>query len=67
MKEPLAKRMRPETIDEILGQKQLVGENAVIRKCLEKQTFFSEKIAKKRKTWYNRYDVAFRVNARHDA
>lgn len=41
MKEPLAKRMRPETIDEILGQKQLVGENAVIRKCLEKQTFFS--------------------------
>ena len=41
MKEPLAYRLRPETIDDILGQKDLVGENGIIRKCLEKQTIFS--------------------------
>ena len=41
MKEPLAYRLRPETIDDILGQKDLVGENGIIRRCLEKQTIFS--------------------------
>ena len=41
MKEPLAYRLRPETIDNILGQKDLVGENGIIRRCLEKQTIFS--------------------------
>ncbi|MBQ6478771.1 MAG: replication-associated recombination protein A [Erysipelotrichaceae bacterium] len=41
MKEPLAYRLRPETIDDILGQKDLTGKDGVIRKCLEKQTIFS--------------------------
>ena len=41
MREPLAMRMRPEKLEDILGQKDLVGENGVIRKCLEKDTIFS--------------------------
>ena len=41
MREPLAFRLRPEKIDDILGQKELVGENGVIRKCLENDTIFS--------------------------
>ena len=41
MKEPLAFRMRPESLDDILGQAELVGENGVIRKCIENETIFS--------------------------
>ena len=41
MREPLAFRLRPETLDEIIGQKHLVGENGVIRKCLYNDTIFS--------------------------
>ena len=41
MKQPLAYRMRPSRLDEILGQKKLVGENGVIRKCIEQGTIFS--------------------------
>ena len=41
MREPLAFRLRPEKIDDILGQKDLVGENGVIRKCLNNDTIFS--------------------------
>jgi len=41
MREPLAFRLRPEKIDDILGQKDLVGENGVIRKCIENDTIFS--------------------------
>ena len=37
----MASRMRPETIDEILGQEKLVGKDGVIRKCLENDTIFS--------------------------
>ena len=38
---PLAYRLRPNSLDEIIGQKHLVGEKGVIRKCLEKETIFS--------------------------
>ena len=41
MREPLAFRLRPEKIDDILGQKDLVGENGVIRKCIKNDTIFS--------------------------
>ena len=41
MREPLAFRLRPETIDEIIGQKQLVGPKGIIRKCLNEDTIFS--------------------------
>ena len=41
MREPLAFKLRPESIDEIIGQKHLVGENGVIRKCLDNDTIFS--------------------------
>ena len=33
--EPLAERMRPRTMDDYIGQKQLVGEGAVLRKMLD--------------------------------
>lgn len=32
MKEPLAFRMRPQKLNEIVGQQHLIGENKVIRK-----------------------------------
>ena len=41
MREPLAFRLRPRTLDDILGQKHLVGEDGVIRKCINKDTIFS--------------------------
>ena len=41
MKEPLAFRLRPQKLDEILGQKHLVGPGGVIRKCIENDTIFS--------------------------
>lgn len=33
--EPLAYRMRPKTIDDIIGQKHLVGENGIIRRMVQ--------------------------------
>ena len=41
MKEPLAFRLRPESIDDIIGQKHLVGKDGVIRKCINNDTIFS--------------------------
>lgn len=38
---PLAYRMRPEKLDEIIGQKHLIGEGQVIRRCIENQRLFS--------------------------
>ena len=35
MAKPLAERLRPQTIDEYIGQRHLVGENGVFRKFLE--------------------------------
>lgn len=34
--EPLAHRMRPKTLDDIIGQNHLTGQNGVIRKMIEK-------------------------------
>lgn len=33
--QPLAERVRPKTLDEYVGQKHLVGENAILRKMIE--------------------------------
>ena len=41
MREPLAFRLRPKHLDEIIGQKHLVGEDGVIRKCIGNDTIFS--------------------------
>ena len=41
MREPLAFRMRPETLDDVLGQQDLIGEDGVIRKCINNDTIFS--------------------------
>lgn len=35
MVKPLAERLRPQTLDEYIGQKHLVGQNAVLRNMLE--------------------------------
>ena len=41
MQEPLAFRMRPQKIEEIIGQKHLIGEGNVLRKCLAAKRIFS--------------------------
>jgi len=33
--QPLAERMRPQTLDEYVGQQHLVGEKAVLRRAVE--------------------------------
>lgn len=38
MHRPLAETLRPQTLDEYLGQTHLVGENAVLRKSIESST-----------------------------
>lgn len=35
MNEPLAERMRPQTLDDYIGQRHLVGEGAIIRRMIE--------------------------------
>lgn len=40
-KKPLAFRMRPETIDEIIGQQHLIGEDKILTKCLKEKQLFS--------------------------
>ena len=40
-KRPLAYRIRPKSLDDIVGQDHLVGENGVIRKMVEKGQYFS--------------------------
>ncbi len=41
MSKPLAYRLRPQTLEDIIGQEHLVGQSGIIRKCLEKGTIFS--------------------------
>ena len=41
MKQPLAFRMRPETLDEVIGQQHLIGPGQVIRRCIEQGRLFS--------------------------
>lgn len=38
LNQPLAERMRPKTIDQIVGQKHLLGKGAILRKILETQS-----------------------------
>jgi putative ATPase len=33
--QPLAERLRPQTLDEYIGQKHLVGEKAILRQMIE--------------------------------
>ena len=37
MQQPVAERMRPQTLDDYIGQKHLVGEGAVIRRMIEQK------------------------------
>ncbi|MFA5841921.1 MAG: replication-associated recombination protein A [Candidatus Paceibacterota bacterium] len=41
MSEPLASRIRPETLDEFIGQEHLVGANKPLRVAIEKKHLFS--------------------------
>lgn len=41
MQEPLAFRMRPQKLSEVIGQKHLIGEGKVLRKCIEAGRIFS--------------------------
>ena len=35
MRRPLADEIRPQTLDEVVGQKHLLGESAVLRRLIE--------------------------------
>ncbi len=41
MNAPLAFRVRPMTLDDVIGQKHLVGENGFLRRCVESKTLVS--------------------------
>ena len=41
MREPLAFRMRPQTLDEVIGQKHLLGQGKVLRRCIEEKQICS--------------------------
>ena len=41
MKEPLAYRMRPNHLDEIIGQQHLIAPGSVLRSCVEKKQLYS--------------------------
>lgn len=41
MNKPLAFMMRPQTIDDIIGQKHLIGKDKILRKCVEEKKLFS--------------------------
>lgn len=41
MRQPLAFRMRPQKLDEVIGQKHLIGQGKVIRRCVEEKRAFS--------------------------
>lgn len=41
MREPLAFRMRPQGLKDIIGQKHLIGKNMVLSRCIEAQRIFS--------------------------
>ncbi len=41
MQEPLAFRLRPSNLDDVLGQQHLTGEGMLLRKCVEQQRLFS--------------------------
>ncbi len=41
MQEPLAYRMRPQTLDEVVGQQHLIAPGAVLRRCVEEKRLFS--------------------------
>jgi ATPase related to the helicase subunit of the Holliday junction resolvase len=38
MDQPLAERLRPQTLDELLGQNKILGEQSMLRKSLEKDS-----------------------------
>ena len=41
MNEPLAIKLRPKNIDQIVGQKHLVGDNKIIRNMVNNKKIFS--------------------------
>ena len=42
-KEPLANRMRPTNLDEIVGQESIIGKGTVLRKRIEKDNLLNRK------------------------
>ena len=38
LKDPLASRLRPQTLEEYIGQKHLVGQNKILRQMIENDT-----------------------------
>ena len=40
MNEPLAFRMRPTSLNELVGQEHLIGEGMPLRRCIEQNKLF---------------------------
>ena len=38
MEQPLAERLRPQSLDEFLGQNKILGEQSLLRRSLENDT-----------------------------
>ncbi len=41
MRRPLAERMRPNSLDDFVGQKDVIGINSFLRRAIETDTFSS--------------------------
>lgn len=41
MKEPLAFRLRPQTLDDVIGQEHLIGQDKILRRLVEEKRLFS--------------------------
>lgn len=41
MQEPLASRMRPKKLSEIIGQRHLIGEGKILHRCIDEKRLFS--------------------------
>lgn len=40
MQQPLALKLRPTKLDEVFGQQHLIGENMLLRRCVNQQHLF---------------------------
>ncbi len=41
MQQPLAFNLRPENLDEVIGQQHLIGEDCLLRRCVKQKRLFS--------------------------
>ncbi len=55
--QPLAEQLRPQTLDEYIGQEHLVGEGAILRRALDSgripsMIFFGDRLVSAKRRWH---------------